>query len=137
MRALWVAAGIGVAVGSCCWGVAVISLLATQGWMWEFLGAIQRAFGETHQLASPCWLCGMSRAFRAIWQGDLAEAARLNVNAIPLFYTVIVGCALGPVGLWGLRDTGDRGVNTGSGRSPSIDHLPSKPWRHEQGAADL
>lgn len=66
--------------------------------LWEPYTAVASALRAW--TASPqhtCWLCGMSRAFRCIWQGDWNNASQLNPNASSLFIVLLAGAVLGSV----------------------------------------
>jgi hypothetical protein len=76
------------------WALALGSWLCTFDWAWNFYHAVKGVLvtlgvaGKGH-----CWLCGMSHAFRAIWQGRLGEAAADNPRALGLFAVMVVLCA--------------------------------------------
>ena len=85
------------------WCLAVVSGLSTFDGVWRFIGAAQSSLvdaglaGRQH-----CWLCGMSRAFRALWQGRPEAALLYNPNSPALFSLMLVLCA-SPAILWALR----------------------------------
>jgi hypothetical protein len=76
------------------WVLALGSWLCTFDWAWNFYHVVKRVLvalgvaGKGH-----CWLCGMSHAFRAIWQGRLDEAVADNPRALGLFAVMAVLCA--------------------------------------------
>ena len=39
---------------------------------------------------NPCPMCGLTRGFFHIWHLDFAEATRLNILSVPLFFFVIL-----------------------------------------------
>jgi len=49
----------------------------------------------------------MSRAFVALWRGEMASASALNPNAAPLFGAMLAGVAVGVV-YWLVRLGGKR-----------------------------
>lgn len=90
-----------IALGTICWSLALVSLATTQEPVWRLITHIKT---QLHQVGLAgqeyCWLCGMSRAFRALWQGDLNTANRLNPNSVWLFELMLSGCAISSVGSW-------------------------------------
>ena len=79
-----------------CWLVAGVSWLATFDWFWRLLGATQCRLSEVGLAGQGhCWLCGMSRGFRAIWHGRFAEALTYNPHSVALFAIMLVGCVYG------------------------------------------
>ena len=73
-----------------CAAILSMSWLSTFETVWRALETVQRSLsmlGVIH--GGPCWLCGMSRAFRAICQGQVGEALSHNPNAPWLFMTLL------------------------------------------------
>lgn len=76
--------------------LTLISWAAQVPEVWGLLGKVQHALSSlaaAHQ--RPCCLCGMSRAFVALWRGDVASASPLNPNAPWLFGTMLAGVGAG------------------------------------------
>ena len=85
-----------------CILLSIVLGLAAYEWMWRIISSVQTKLGGLY--ADPqhnCWLCGMSRAFRAIWNGSIEHALTLNPYSLYLFWSMIAGCITGPV-LWGI-----------------------------------
>jgi hypothetical protein len=92
-----------------CLLLALVSWAAQLPAVWGMLSGMQRAFASlapAHQ--HKCWLCGMSRAFVALWRGDAVEATMLNPNAPWLFGAMLSGVAMGLV-YWLLRSLTTKG----------------------------
>lgn len=76
-----------------CSIILFISWLSTFDWVWFLWGSLQEKIaslclaGQEH-----CWLCGMSHAFRMIWQGHPEEAVNYNRASLILFAAMLVGC---------------------------------------------
>ena len=78
---------------------AVISLTP----LWDgYTGLATTLRSWTSGAEQSCWLCGMSRAFRCIWQGDWSKASQLNSNALTLFVALLAGAALGSLLTFGI-----------------------------------
>ena len=78
---------------------AVISLTP----LWDaYTGVASTLRAWTTGTAETCWLCGMSRAFRCIWQGDWSKASQLNPNALTLFVALLAGATLGSIMTFGI-----------------------------------
>lgn len=75
--------------------------MATLGWSYLGFAAGERLLHLTtiplcpfHFLTGePCPLCGLTRAFGSLMAGDVSDATRLHVLAVPLFSVWIVGTA--------------------------------------------
>ncbi len=83
-----------------CWLLAVISFLANQNWMSRSIHTLQAGIVSTGPFAhgqQQCWLCGMSRSFKSIWQGKFDQAMHYNSNSVWLFSLMILGCLAGLV----------------------------------------
>jgi hypothetical protein len=72
--------------------LVVLSWAAQHPRAWKWIGDLQHI--PAHE---PCWFCGMSRAFVAIWKLDLNTAVALNPNSPWLFSVVLGGSTIGPV----------------------------------------
>ncbi len=76
------------------WSLALVSAASVWEPVWRLLGATQSCLvngglaGRQH-----CPLCGMSHAFRALWQGHLSAALLYNPNSVALFSVMLVACA--------------------------------------------
>jgi hypothetical protein len=85
-------------ISGMAWALALGSWLCTFDWAWSLYHEMKRLFvalgvaGQGH-----CWLCGMSHAFRAIWQDRIAEAVVDNPHALGLFILMVALCASGIV----------------------------------------
>lgn len=76
-----------------CWLLALASWLATFGCIWRLFNATQHRLAEAGLACQGhCWLCGMSRGFRAIWGGRFAEAVAYNHYSVLLFAGMVIGC---------------------------------------------
>lgn len=85
-----------------CMLLLIISGLATYEWMWSIISSLQAELNGIYTNPQhSCWLCGMSRAFRAIWNGKTEYAIMLNPYSLHLFRAMIAGCVIGPA-LWGV-----------------------------------
>ena len=77
-----------------CTIILFVSWLTTFDWAWSLWGSLQGRIaslniaGEGH-----CWLCGMSHAFRSIWQGHLEEALHYSQASLSLFTAILFGGA--------------------------------------------
>jgi hypothetical protein len=92
-------------------GLAVASFAAQHEVVWRGLSEARNFFERLRPFPHErCWFCGMSRAFVALWQGDLAAASALNPHAVYLFGAMLAGLALGPLH-WGFRVAGKRFFN--------------------------
>lgn len=82
------------------WSIALVSAASVAEPVWRLLGDTQSCLvngglaGRQH-----CPLCGMSHAFRALWQGQLNAALLYNPNSVALFSVMLVACASGAL-LW-------------------------------------
>jgi len=92
-----------------CSCVAVASWLARFDWGWSGLQEVQWWINR-HGLAGQghCWLCGMSRAFRSIWRGDIHQAVIYNAHSVTLFTFVLIGCILPIIVLFAYQRGGHR-----------------------------
>jgi|CXWL01.1.fsa_nt_gi hypothetical protein len=76
-----------------CTIILVISWLSTFDWAWFLWGSLQGRIASLNLAGQGhCWLCGMSHAFRSIWQGHLEEAAQYNQASLFLFTIILFGC---------------------------------------------
>ena len=77
--------------------MAAVSWIAQFDLVWTDLEALQR-YLSVHEIAGHghCWLCGMSRAFRAIWGGHFRQATEYNAYSLVLFAIVVLGCTVVP-----------------------------------------
>jgi hypothetical protein len=83
-------------VSGLCLGLAVVSFAAQHPLIWTGLTHIPRWWsGLVPVPHARCWLCGMSRAFVALWQGDFSAAAAFNPHALWVFGAMLGGIALG------------------------------------------
>lgn len=87
---------VAFSLSGACFVLSLISALATFDWMWEFIGWVQLEVSPKPEGHS-CGLCGMSRAFREIWQGDFQSAFRLNPFSHIAFGVMIMGDTIGVV----------------------------------------
>jgi len=75
------------------WCIAVMSWLCTFGWVWRLLGATRSCLASAGLAGrGHCWLCGMSRAFLAIWQGRFDAALSYNPHSLVLFGFMLLAC---------------------------------------------
>ncbi len=92
-RRITIRAVIGT-LGGMGWSLAVVSAASVWDPVWRLLGATQSCLvngglaGGQH-----CPLCGMSHAFRALWQGHLSAALIYNANSVALFSVMLLACA--------------------------------------------
>jgi len=96
------------ALAAACLLLALVSWSAQSAPVWNLLGDMQQRFASlapAHE--HRCWLCGMSRAFVALWRGEMASASALNPNAAPVFGAMLAGVAVGVV-YWLVRLGGKR-----------------------------
>ncbi|MFC1452087.1 DUF2752 domain-containing protein [Verrucomicrobiota bacterium] len=79
--------------------LAAASFCARYQPVWRSMEAARRLLSPSVVQCAEhhCPLCGMSRAFVALWRGDLGTAESLNPRAKPLFCLMLLSILVGPV----------------------------------------
>ena len=87
---------VALSLSGACFVLSFISALATFDRVWEFIGWVQLEVSPKQE-GHTCGLCGMSRAFRKIWQGNFQSALQMNPFSHIAFGFMVVGDIIGVV----------------------------------------